>query len=56
MAGPALAVFDSGIGPGVSPRTVSVVLLTCPIGSAVTVEGRFLPTLQVQQQFYMNVI
>jgi hypothetical protein len=48
-------VFDLVSGPEYL-AVLSVVPLTCPIASTVTVEGRSLPTLQVQQQFYMNVI
>ncbi|MGZ3489538.1 MAG: hypothetical protein ACXVBY_22085, partial [Isosphaeraceae bacterium] len=55
MAGPAFTVFDLMAGSGYL-AVLSVVPLACPVGSRVTVEGRFLPTVQVQQQFYMNVI
>lgn len=55
MAGPAFTVFDLVTGSGYL-TVLSVVPPVCPIRSTVTVEGRFLPTVQVQQQFYMNVM
>jgi hypothetical protein len=55
MAGPAFTVVDLVAGSGYL-AVLSVVPPACPIGSTVTVEGRFLTTVQVKQQFYMNVI
>jgi len=55
MAGPGLTVFDLMGNPGVL-NVLSVVPPGCPIGSTVTVEGRFHPTAQLRQQFYANVI
>jgi hypothetical protein len=44
VAGPAILVVLSPVPPG------------CPMGSTVTVEGRFVPMAQVRQQLYTNLI
>jgi hypothetical protein len=55
VAVPAATVFDLVAGPGILV-VFSPVPPACPSGSAVTVEGRFLPTATLQQQIYRNVI
>jgi hypothetical protein len=44
VAGPAILVVLSTVPPG------------CPIGSTVTVNGRFVPMAQIRQQLYTNLI
>jgi hypothetical protein len=44
VAGPAILVVLSPVPPG------------CPMGSTVTVDGRFVPMAQVRQQLYTNLI
>jgi hypothetical protein len=54
-AGPVFTVFEVVAGPGIL-TVLSIVPPACVAGSTVTVEGRFLPTAQVQRQHYANVI
>jgi hypothetical protein len=55
VAIPAATVFDLVAGPALL-AVLSTVPPACPIGSTVTVEGRFLPTAYIRQQLYTNVI
>jgi hypothetical protein len=55
MAIPAATFFDLMSGPAIL-GVLSPVPPACPIGSTVTVEGRFLLTAYIRQQLYTNVI
>ena len=55
MAIPAATVFDLVSGPALLV-VLSPVPPACPMGSMVTVEGRFLPTTYLRQQLFTNVI
>ena len=55
LAGPVFTVFELVAGPGIL-TVLSIVPPACVAGSTVTVEGRFLPTAQVQRQLFANVI
>ena len=48
-------VFDLVAGPAFL-AVVSPVPPACGMGSTVTVDGRFVPTVQIGQQVYVNVI
>jgi hypothetical protein len=55
IAIPTGTVFDLVAGPAILV-IFSPVPAACPIGSAVTVDGRFAPVGQVRQQLYTNLI
>jgi hypothetical protein len=55
VAIPPATVFDLVAGPAFL-AVLSAVPPNCPVGSTVTVQGRFLPTVHVRQQLYTNVI
>ena len=55
VASPTGTIFD--LVTGAAFLVVhSPVPLACPIGSTVTVDGRFVPMVQIRQQLYTNVI
>jgi hypothetical protein len=55
VAIPPATVFDLVAGPAFL-SVISAVPPFCPVGSTVTVEGRFLPTAHIRQQLFTNVI
>jgi hypothetical protein len=55
IAIPTGTVFDLVAGPAILV-VVSPVPPACSMGSAVTVDGRFVPVAQVRQQLYTNLI
>jgi len=55
IAIPSGTVFDLVAGPAIL-AVLSPVPPGCPMGSTVTVEGRFVPMAQVGQQLYTNLI
>ena len=55
IAIPTVTVFDLVAGPAIL-AVLSPVPPACPMGSAVTVDGRFVPMAQVRQQIYRNLI
>lgn len=55
IAIPTVTVFDLVAGPAIL-AVLSPVPPPCPMGSAVTVDGRFVPMAQVRQQIYTNLI
>lgn len=55
IASPTGTVFDLVAGPAMLP-VHSPVPPTCLTGSAVTVEGRFVPMAQIRQQLFTNLI
>jgi hypothetical protein len=55
IAIPSGTVFDLVAGPAIL-AVLSPVPPGCPMGSTVTVEGRFVPMAQVRQQLYTNLI
>jgi hypothetical protein len=52
---PTGTVFDLVAGPAILV-VLSPVPPACPMGSPVTVDGRFVPSAQVRQQVYTNLI
>ena len=55
IALPTVTVFDLVAGPAML-AVVSPVPPSCPMGSMVTVDGRFMQMTQIRQQLFVNVI
>ena len=55
MASPMATIFNLVAGPAIL-TVLSPVPPACPMGSAVTVDGRFVTMAQTRQQIYTNLI